>query len=80
MTRGAAKPMLAKPGVTAMVNVPTAIMPSVTISPSRRPTRSMKAPRKIAPSGRIRKPTPNVASDSIRDAAGLLFGKNARPM
>jgi hypothetical protein len=34
----------------------------------------------MAPSGRIRKPTPKVISDNINDANSLLLGKKALPM
>ena len=63
-----------------MVSVPTAINASVTISPRRRPSRSMYAPRTIAPSGRIRYPTPNVISDNMSEANSELTGKNVFAM
>lgn len=38
----------------------------------------MYAPSRSAPTGRIRKPAPNVMSDSISDANSLWLGKNVR--
>ena len=64
----------------AMLSVPTAISARVTISPVLRPTRSMNAPRKIAPSGRIKKPTPNAAKDCMSEAVASVFGKYTRAM
>jgi hypothetical protein len=34
----------------------------------------------MAPSGRIRKPAPNVINDNIREAYSLLLGKNVLAM
>src|SRR2546421_13053869 len=65
--------MVAYPGVHAMEMMPMDISPNVRIRPARRPWRSVYAPRTMAPSGRIRKPAPNVISDNItheRIAAG----------
>ncbi|MNE17612.1 hypothetical protein D3C80_1105990 [compost metagenome] len=53
---------------------------SVTISPFRRPTLSMYAPRTIAPSGRIRKPEPNTAKVIINEANSLVAGKKVCEM
>ncbi len=63
------------PGTQAIRMVPLAMIDSVTISPVRRPTLSIYAPRKIAPSGRIRKPAPNTAKVSISEANSLVDGK-----
>jgi hypothetical protein len=40
----------------------------------------MNPPNASAPSGRIRKPAPNVARESVSDANWLVFGKNTRPI
>ena len=60
--------------------VPSAMIESVVMRPCRRPTRSMYAPRTIAPSGRIRKPAPNVTNVSISEANSLDAGKNVFAM
>ena len=59
---------------------PAAAPTTETAAAARRPRRSIYAPKTSAPSGRIRKPTPKVVNDSIRDANSLLLGKNVRPM
>jgi hypothetical protein len=48
----------------------------VLVIAARRPTRSAYVPIIIAPRGRIRKPTPNVATASSNDVIGSVDGKN----
>ena len=45
-----------------------------------RPTRSPSRPMTKAPSGRVRNPTPNVASEASRLVPGVSEGKNVRPI
>ncbi len=63
-----------------MVSVPIAINPSVTMRPCRRPLLSMYAPSTMAPTGRMRYPTPNVIRDNISEANSLPAGKKVFPM
>ena len=60
--------------------VAAAISPTVTTSALRRPYRSPYQPITIAPTGRIRKPTANVAKLASSEATGSVEGKNARPI
>jgi hypothetical protein len=63
-----------------MVHVPTVISASAASMPADRPSRSAMRPIRSAPTGRITKPAPNVASDSSSDDTGFAAGKNSRPM
>ena len=45
-----------------------------------RPLRSAKMPRRIPPTGRMKKPTPKVAVASNSEAYWLWVGKNNREM
>jgi len=55
-------------------------LPIVAMSAGRRPARSAYAPINTPPSGRVTKPTPNVASERSRLVRALPLGKKARPM
>jgi hypothetical protein len=77
---GAIGPIVAYDGVATMPRVPNAISTIVSSSAFLRPTRSAYAPIQIAPSGRVKKPRPNVATESSRLANASPVGKNALPM
>ena len=72
-------PIDAYEGVAHSPSVPSVISTMVSSSAGLRPARSAYAPIQIPPSGRVRKPTPNVATESSRLANALSVGKNALP-
>src|SRR5215212_3321989 len=61
-----------------MPTVAMPINPSVIINIALRPILSPKCPKKAPPSGRNRKPTPNVAKADRVLMVGLSLGKNKR--
>ena len=63
---GAASPMLAYGGITAIPTIAQPISTKHSIIAGLRPARSAYAPITNAPMGRVTNPAPNVASDSIR--------------
>jgi hypothetical protein len=76
----AAMPIDAYGGRKAISQVPSAISEIDSARPALRPRLSATLPISIAPSGRITKPAPKVASEISRDAEALPAGKNSRPM
>ena len=74
---GAASPMLAKHGVTAMTSEPAAITVTDRVSADRRPCRSAYRPRIQPPIGRIRNPTAKTAAVESSCAVVSPSGKNA---
>ena len=60
--------------------MPSAIRAIVSTIAGLRPARSASAPITTPPSGRIRKPDQNTASDDRRLVVGSFDGKKARPM
>jgi hypothetical protein len=66
-------------GSSPIANVLPPVSSSVVTSTRLRPTRSPKWPNTIPPSGRARKPTPNVASEANVPATGDTDGKNSVP-
>jgi hypothetical protein len=77
---GAQIPIDAYGGMSGKPITPTPIKPKERSIAGFRPTRSPKRPITRAPSGRVKKPTPNVASDASRLVPGVFDGKNARPI
>jgi hypothetical protein len=73
-------PMEAYEGMSGSPTTPTPISTSDSSIAGLRPTRSPKRPITSAPSGRVRKPTPKVASEANRLAAAEVEGKNVRPI
>ncbi len=77
---GAATPMAAYDGTSGS---PTTAMPMSQKDSSMaglRPARSAYRPMTSAPSGRVRKPAPKVASEASRLVPGVSDGKNVRPI
>jgi hypothetical protein len=60
--------------------VPAAIDAIDSRMPASRLRRSAYRPISMAPSGRMTKPAPKVASESNRDEAASCAGKKSRPM
>ena len=77
---GAARPICAKVGATAIVAVPSAISSSVRIIAFLRPARSAYMPITSPPSGRVTKPTPKLATASINCPNDECTGKNSLPI
>ena len=64
-------------GVSAMISEPTHIMPTDTISDSRRPCRSAICPNSQPPSGRTMKPAANSVAALSCWTTGSCEGKKA---
>ena len=77
---GAANPMLAYEGVSAMPIVPIVMSAMVNSMAGLRPTRSAKEPISSPPKGRVMKPTPKTATDSITVTSGSSAGKKVWPI
>ena len=73
-------PICAYVGVTTKISDDKPISHSVSATAGLRPTRSAYMPISRPPSGRIRKPTPNVAKDISNWPVGLPTGKYSRPI
>ena len=73
-------PIAAYVGANAMIAMPTAISEMVSVSADLRPTRSATAPSTMPPSGRVRKPTPNVAQVASSEMVGFVAGKYSLAM
>ncbi len=69
--------MLAKFGSSPISAVDTPIIMTVITSMRLRPRRSPKWPKTTPPSGRNRKPTPNVPKAASVPISGLTLGKNS---
>jgi hypothetical protein len=79
-SKGAQTPIVAYGGISGKPTTPTPISTNDRSIAGLRPTRSPKRPITRAPSGRVKKPAPKVASDANRLVLGALEGKNARPI
>ena len=80
MSTVAAGPMDATLGKHAISHVPSVMSASDQAMPALRPRLLAICPMIIAPSGRMTKPAPKVASDSNSEDSGLFDGKNSLPM
>jgi len=77
---GASIPMEAYEGISGNPITPAPISMNDSIIAGLRPARSPKRPMTYAPSGRVRNPTPKVASEASRLVPGVFEGKKVRPI
>ncbi len=73
-------PMDAYGGINGKPVTPTPISMKEMSMAGLRPSRSPSLPSTNAPRGRVRNPTPKVASDASRLVPGVSDGKKARPI
>ncbi|MNH16917.1 hypothetical protein D3C79_765690 [compost metagenome] len=67
-------------GAKAIKAVPNVIRPIVRLKAALRPCLSAYRPMMMPPTGRIKKPTPKVASDIRSEASADSEGKKCRPI
>jgi len=73
-------PMEAYDGINGKPTTPMPIKAKEASMAGFLPMRSPRRPSTIAPSGRVKNPAPNVASDASKLAPGVSEGKNVRPI